>query len=177
MFMASMNVTGYDQEGQSRGLLVVATYQTFSRGSVRLTSPDPNVDPDVDINMLADERDLIRLRDGYKRLQQVVNHGAVQTITERVDSYVTGDSPASQPADAELDDWLLRNCQDTQHPVGSCRMGANDGRNVVDSDCRVFGCDNLRVIDASIMPEIVRANTHLTAVMIGEHMAARFQNA
>jgi choline dehydrogenase len=175
MFMASMNITGYDEEGRSRGLLVVATFQTFSRGSVRLTSRDPLIDPDVDINMLADERDLVRLRDGYKRLQQIVGHPVVQAITERVESYVTGDSPAGQPPDAELDDWLLRNCQDTQHPVGSCRMGAPDGQNVVDPDCRVFGCENLRVVDASIMPEIVRANTHLTAVMIGEHMAARLQ--
>ncbi len=175
MFMASMNITGYDEEGRSKGLLVVATYQTFSRGSVRLTSRDPLIDPEVDINMLADERDLVRLRDGYKRLQRIVNHAAVQAITERVESYVTGDSPSGQPADDELDDWLLRNCQDTQHPVGSCRMGAPDGNNVVDPDCRVIGCENLRVIDASIMPEIVRANTHLTAVMIGEHMATRLR--
>ena len=44
---------------------------------------------------------------------------------------------------------------------------------MVDSDCRVLGLKGVRVIDASIMPDNVRANTHLTAVMIGEHMAAR----
>jgi len=53
-------------------------------------------------------------------------------------------------------------------------MGAaDDPRSVVDPDCRVIGLDGVRVIDASIMPEIVRANSHLTAVAIGEHMAAR----
>ena len=56
-------------------------------------------------------------------------------------------------------------------------MGAaNDPRSVVDPDCRVIGIKGLRVIDASIMPEVPRANTHLTAVMIGERMAAKILN-
>ena len=54
---------------------------------------------------------------------------------------------------------------------------ADDARSVVDPDCRVIGFEGLRVIDASIMPENVRANTHLTTVMIAEHMAARMRSA
>jgi 5-(hydroxymethyl)furfural/furfural oxidase len=55
-------------------------------------------------------------------------------------------------------------------------MGAvNDPRAVVDPDCRVIGIEGLRVVDASVMPEIPRANTHLTTVMIAEHMAARIK--
>ena len=55
-------------------------------------------------------------------------------------------------------------------------MGAvGDPRSVVDSNCRVIGVQGLRVIDASVMPEVVRANTHLTTVMIAEHMADRIK--
>jgi choline dehydrogenase-like flavoprotein len=57
-------------------------------------------------------------------------------------------------------------------------MGApGDRRTVVDPDCRVVGLEGLRVIDASVMPEMVRANTHLTTVMIAEHIAARMKRA
>jgi choline dehydrogenase len=71
---------------------------------------------------------------------------------------------------------MLANCFDVQHAAGTCRMGASTDRNaVVDPLCRVIGVEGLRVIDASIVPEMVRANTHLTAVMIGEHMASKMR--
>jgi choline dehydrogenase len=55
-------------------------------------------------------------------------------------------------------------------------MGSpDDPRTVVDPDCRVLGVNGLRVIDASIMPDVVRANTHLACVMIGELMAERLK--
>jgi 5-(hydroxymethyl)furfural/furfural oxidase len=176
MFMASMNVIGYDESGMGKGLLTVATYQTFSRGEVRVSSADPHVDPEVDINMLDDERDMIRLRDGMIRLMKIARHPAVTAIHDGFFSFVTGDRTIELPAEEQLNDWLLANCQDTQHPVGTCRMGrADDPRSVVDPLCRVIGVEGLRVIDASIMPENPRANTHLTSVMIGEHMAAKLK--
>ncbi len=67
---------------------------------------------------------------------------------------------------------MLAECSDAQHASGTCRMGtADDPRSVVDPACRVIGCSGLRVVDASVMPEVVRANTHLTTVMIAEKMA------
>jgi 5-(hydroxymethyl)furfural/furfural oxidase len=79
---------------------------------------------------------------------------------------------------AELDDWLFAECSDAQHANGTCRMGApDDPRSVVDPECRVLGCTGLRVIDASIMPEVPRANTHLTTVAIAESMADRLKGA
>jgi len=178
MFMASMNVVGFDDDALTLGLMIVATYQTFSKGWVRLNSFDPHDDPEVEIRMLSDERDLVRLRDGYKRLHQIVHHPIVDEISEGYFSFVTGDFDGSLPPEDALDAWLLANCQDTQHPVGSVRMGAiDDPRSVLDPDCRVIGIDGLRVIDASIMPENVRANTHLSTVMIAEHMAARLTAA
>jgi 5-(hydroxymethyl)furfural/furfural oxidase len=176
MFMASMNVLGTDEAGVQRGLLVTATYQTFSKGQVRVTARDPLVQPDVDIDMLSDERDLVRLRHGMRRLMDVARHPAVSAIHDGFFSWVAGDARIEPPTEGELDDWLFANAQDTQHPVGTCRMGrADDPRSVVDPECRVIGVEGLRVIDASIMPENVRANTHLTTVMIAEHMAAKLR--
>jgi 5-(hydroxymethyl)furfural/furfural oxidase len=81
-----------------------------------------------------------------------------------------------RPIAVPPDQWILAHCFDVQHAAGTCRMGAATDRNaVVDPLCRVIGVNGLRVIDASIVPEMVRANTHLTAVMIGEHMAAKIR--
>lgn len=177
MIVISMNVGGFGEEGLRRGLMNVCTFQTFSRGRVTVTSTDPLVDPEVDLAMLADERDLVRLRDGMRRLQQIVAHPATQRITESTASWVTGEELAADASEADLDAWLLANCNDCQHPIGTCRMGsAEDPRSVVDPACRVIGVAGLRVIDGSIMPENPRANTHLTCVMMGELMAERLRD-
>jgi 5-(hydroxymethyl)furfural/furfural oxidase len=177
MIMIAMNVGGLGEEGLQRGLMIVATFQTFSRGGVTVTSTDPLVDPEVDLAMLSDERDLVRLRDGMRRLQQIVAHPATQRISEGTASWVTGADLSPDASDDDLDAWLLANCQDSQHPIGTCPMGDRaDPRSVVDPACRVIGVDGLRVIDGSIMPENPRANTHLTCVMMGELMAERLRN-
>lgn len=74
--------------------------------------------------------------------------------------------------ESRLHDWVMQRATGFYHPVGTCRMGAADDPGaVVDSECRVRGVSGLRVIDASIMPTIPRANTNLTTIMIAERMA------
>ena len=177
MFMASLNLLGYDEVGMSKGLVTTATFQTFSRGWLKLVSADPKVQPDISIRMLSDERDLVRLREGIRRTWRLLQHPAFTSIVDNVEALLTGDILTALPqSDDALDDWLFQVCSDTQHPVGTCRMGAlGDPRTVVDSNCQVVGLEGLRVIDASVMPEMVRANTHLSTVMIAEHMAARLR--
>src|ERR1044072_1563574 len=81
-------------------------------------------------------------------------------------------APAASARPRSLATWLSAECADARHASAPCRMGAaGDPRSVVDPDCRVIGCSGLRVIDASVMPTVVRANTHLTTVMIAEKMA------
>ncbi len=71
---------------------------------------------------------------------------------------------------------LPRVVTDTVHVCSTCRMGtAGDPAAVVDPDGRVLGARGLRVVDASIIPEVPRANLHLTVVMIAEHVAARMR--
>jgi 5-(hydroxymethyl)furfural/furfural oxidase len=126
--------------------------------------------------MLSDERDLVRLRDGMARLWTIVHQPAFDEIVEYFEAPVTGEVMTDLPQGDALDDWLLSVCGDTQHPVGTCRMGApGHPAAVVDPECRVIGVDGLRVIDASVMPEVPRANTHLSTVMVAEHMAKQLR--
>jgi len=158
------------------GRIAVSVYQAFSQGSVRIASSDPSLDPMVEERMLSDERDLVRMRDGVRRLREICLQPAIAAITERVEYGVSGRPIAEALDDDALDAWLFDECSDAQHASGTCRMGAaDDARSVVDCDCRVLRCAGLRVIDASIMPEVPRANTHLTTVAIAEHMADRLK--
>ncbi len=181
MVISSRNIGGYDEAGLATGGLNVLTWQNFSRGTLKLIDADPFSFPEIDQNLLGDQRDLVRLRDGARRLFDIVEHRAVKAVAESATlvTYVP-DSPFMSLADVKSDDaldaWLLSSARDTWHISGTCRMGAvDDPRTVVDSDCRVLGVSHLRVIDGSIMPEVTRANTNLPCMTIAEHMAAKLK--
>lgn len=154
------------------GVMGVVQHRCFSRGSLRLVSPDPDTDPEIDLNMLSDERDMVRMVEGVKRLIRLVRHPEARRISDQV-MVGFGDLQPEQLLDEETARrWLLAEVNDGQHITSTCRMGAaDDPRAVVDPSCRVRGAEGLRVADAAVMPWVVRANTHLTCVMIGERVA------
>ena len=81
-------------------------------------------------------------------------------------------TPKQLSSDALLDDWLRRTAGTSYHQSGTCKMGpASDGMAVVDQYGRVHGLEQLRVVDASIMPNVIRANSNATTIMIGERAA------
>ena len=180
MFLIAMNLLGFSEDFLGFGFIWMTAYQTYSRGTLRITSRSPEIDPELRFRMLSDERDVIRMRDGMRRLREFARQPAITSIAERVGfgnpmriAQAINEKPPDGPA---LDEWMRANCFDSQHGAGTCRMGpASDSRSVVDPDCRVIGLEGLRVIDCSIMPEIVRANTHLSTVMIAELMADRIR--
>lgn len=172
MIVIAGNLVSLGGGDTSKGRLVVSVYQAFSQGTVRIVSTDPKRDPAIEERMLSDERDLVRMRDGVRRLRDLGRDASVRAITTRVDYGSTGRSIEEELTAREVDDWMFDECSDAQHASGTCRMGARDAKtSVVDPDCRVIGVSGLRVIDASVMPEVVRANTHLSTVMIAEKMA------
>jgi choline dehydrogenase len=181
MIMIAFNHTGY-AEGASgpaaTGSIGVSVYDAFSRGEVRLTSADPFANPEVDENMLDDPHDLLRLRDGVRRLARIAAHPAVAGIASGItfsDTALAYADVAAMP-DAELDALLLSEASDIQHAAGTCRMTAyEDQRGVVDPDLKVRRVEGLRVADAAIMPTDCRANLHFTCVMIGEALARRMR--
>lgn len=81
-------------------------------------------------------------------------------------------------SEAELDVWFRQCASFSHHRVGSCKMGlASDPLAVVDHELRVHGLNNLRVVDASIMPKIISANTHAATIVIAEKAAAMIKAA
>lgn len=157
------------------GAVGVFVNRTYSRGVLRLVSTDPRVQPEVSLRMLSDERDLDRLAAGVERLMGLVGHPAFTTIAAADVRFSNPElSRALDGPPDGLRRHLLVSAVDTQHPTSTCRMGHPDAPStVVDPDCRVIGVDGLRVVDASIFPFVPRANTHLTCVMAGEHMARK----
>jgi choline dehydrogenase len=182
MILIGFNHRALGEQGMpSRtGAVGAAVFNAFSRGSVRLVSADPAIDPVVDENMLDDPRDLERLRDAVRRLAVLTAHPALAGLAQSITVHDTGlgfDAVTAMPV-GELDALLLDQAADAQHAAGSCRMTAyEEPRGVVDPDLRVKGIAGLRVADASIMPADCRANTHFTCVMIGHIAAQRIATA
>ncbi|EQD83425.1 glucose-methanol-choline oxidoreductase [Saccharopolyspora erythraea D] len=160
------------------GAFGVWVNQTWSRGSVTLTSRDPRVQPEVREAMLSDERDLARLRAGIRALVDMARGEEVSAISDGSFERVNATLFSVLDDDAELDDHLLATAADAQHATSTCRMGdPNHAATVVDPQCRVLGVDGLRVADASIFPSVPRANTNLTTIMVGELVADRLDRA
>jgi choline dehydrogenase-like flavoprotein len=150
--------------------LAVSATRVFSRGRV---SEGPSVTaPTVEFHMLSDERDRVRLRDGFHRAVQLVRHPAVAPLADLV---LAGQTPLDELDDpAALDNWLDATVTNYVHAVGTCRMGApDDPAAVVDPSCRLIGYQGVRVVDASVLPDIPRATTHLTVVAVAERIAAQ----
>jgi choline dehydrogenase-like flavoprotein len=156
------------------GRLMGAVMRVYSHGKVRLRSDDPLVDPVVEFDMLSDDRDRTRLRDCVRRVIAVVRHPAVASISEGV---VALDTPIDElDSDDAIDAWLTATVNDYVHAVGTCRMGTpGDAAAVVDTDCRVIGYEGLRVCDASVMPDLPKANTHLTTVAIAQRLMVKMR--
>jgi choline dehydrogenase len=156
------------------GAIGAGLFNAYSRGTLKLASTDPSVDPLVEENMLADPRDMLRMMDAVRRLAVITSQPALAGIADWIrltDTDLTLPQAAHLP-DHELDALLRRETGDIQHAAGSCRMtGVNDADGVVNPDGTVKGISGLRVADASIMPSDCRANTHFTTVVIGEAIA------
>jgi choline dehydrogenase-like flavoprotein len=166
---------GPDDASLAGGRVIAALMRVFSSGVVRLRSRDPHVDPVVEFGMLSDPRDSERLRAAVRRTIELVRHPMVASVSTDVIALTT---PMDHlDSDAAIDKWLRANVTDYVHAVGTCRMGARgDPAAVVDTDCRVIGYEALRVCDASVMPDLPKANTHLTTVAIAERLVERMRS-
>jgi choline dehydrogenase len=149
-----------------------AVMRPDSRGSVRLLSLDPEVAPSIDLGYYRDERDVTRMLEGLDLVQAAVATPAVAAVTG-------GGRLLPWPNDRdERRAAVLARTWTYFHPAGSCAMGPDpDNGAVVDARCRVHGVDGLSVVDASVMPEIVSANTNLTTIAIAERYAELWRAA
>ena len=137
-------------------------------GFLRLTSPDPTVQPSFDYRYFQDPDDIRRMREGVRLCVRLLESAAYEAVNEGR----TDPTDADLASDDALDLWIRRNVGTARHVSGTCRMGPDsDATAVVDQQCRVKGVKNLWVADSSVMPQVPRANTNATAILIGERVA------
>lgn len=179
MQLVMISATGgrVDRGGDGRFPTLIAIRSVLNlavgQGDIRLDPATPAGHPIIDFNMLVEEFDRRRLREAIRLCVRLGGHPAFKNIL----------GPRVAPTDADLasddalDGWLRREITHTHHLSGTCKMGpSTDPLAVVDQTGRVHGLEGLRVADAAIMPDCIRANTNATCMMIGERMADLIQN-
>ena len=146
----------------------VSLQKAVTAGELRLASDNPAAPPLLDYRYLSDPWDRERMREAVRLCVSITERPEFDGVgLERV-------SPTDEElaSDEALDRWLLGNIATQHRSSGTCKMcPASDGMAVVDQYCRVHGTEGLRVVDASIMPDVVRANTNATTIMIAERVA------
>lgn len=141
-----------------------------SRGRVILQSVDPLADPRIETNYLNATKDCEVMVEGLKMVRDIYRQSAFK------DHWTKEVVPGSEYAsDAEMLAAIRQYASTVYHPVGTCRMG-DDEASVVDPQLRVRGVENLRVVDASVMPKITSANTNAATYMIAEKAASIIRN-
>ena len=139
-----------------------------SRGEIRLASANIDDHPNIDFNYFDDPWDLIRMREGVRKMASLVERPEFREIVTDP-AYPTDDILGD---DKSLDDWIRRDVTTGHHISGSNKMGVDsDPMAVVDQYGKVRGVEGLRVVDASIMPTCVRANINATVIAMAERMA------
>jgi choline dehydrogenase len=144
-----------------------------SVGRITLRSADPLDKPVIDPRYLtdADGHDLRVLRYGVRLARRIMASPALAKFVGRETK-----PGADSQTDAEIDQHIRQSGETLYHPVGTCRMGS-DAEAVVDPELRVNGVDGLRVVDASVMPTIIRGHTNAPVIMIAEKAADLIKGA
>ena len=171
--LAIMREHGKVQATEDGFSLHLCQLRPESRGRIGLHSPDPFADPKIEANYLATQEDRRVLRESVKIGRRVVAQPSLSPY--RGDELSPGIDVAT---DEQIDAWVRATAETIYHPVGTCRMGAADDPGaVVDRELRVRGLAGLRVIDASVMPNLVSSNTNAPTIMIAEKAADMIREA
>jgi len=136
-----------------------------SRGDIRLRSKDPDAKPLIRFNYMSCEEDWRVFRQAVRLAREIFAQPAFDAY--RAEELAPG---RGSDSDAAIDAFVRGNAESAYHPCGSCRMGNGEGA-VVDSACRVYGVENLRVIDASVFPHITNGNLNAPTIMLAEKAA------
>ena len=157
-----------DQDTELGVNMIVCLDLAVGSGSLELRCDDYRIQPRLDYNFFVDPFDRQRMREGVHIALELSEHPRYrELLAERVDP-----DEADLESDDSLDTWMRNRVGTSHHVSGTCKMGpASDGMAVVDQYGRVHGLDALRVVDASIMPDCIRANTNATTLAIGERIA------
>src|SRR5271166_5104383 len=138
-----------------------------SRGHLELASQDPRVPVRIRQNFLAAEKDWATLRAGLRLAREIARQPPLAAFA--AEEIAPGRDCRS---DADIDAHIRATAITVHHPLGTCKMGrASDPTAVVDPELRVLGVDALRIVDASVMPDLVGGNINAPVIMIAEKAA------
>ena len=157
----------YDGSGFHFGLSI-GLQNAVSAGGLSLQSTDPSVQPALDYQLFSDPYDRRRMRQPIRKPLEIAGQSPFKDfIVERLNP-----TDADLVSDDALDNWILRNAYTQHHIAGTCKMGpATDATAVVNRHGRAHRVEGPRVADASIMPNVIRANTNATTIMVSERVA------
>lgn len=142
----------------------VSMIKQDSRGEMTLRSANPQDAPRIQFNLFKERSDVDRAIRGLKAIRDIYHREPLRGLI--ADEILPGENVVS---DADFEKFVRDNGAITQHAVGTCKMGVDaDARTVVDASLKVRGVDGLRVVDASIMPDVPGGNTNAPAIMIAE---------
>lgn len=215
LFICPLSRSGWHAVGERLASYITILNDPYSKGSVKLVDSSPDAEPQVDFNLLSDERDLRRVMAAVRLMHSFFMSEPVSSITQHpfltaysekvrsfsvynrrnaaimsmlgivldmagplrktmIEKFVSEAEPLAAlfADDMKLADAVRSTVAGVWHPSGTCRIGrADDPDAVVDSEARVIGMQGLRVADASIIPRLMRGNTNIPCMMIGEKVA------
>ena len=144
----------------------IGQIRQFSRGHLRIDSPDPLAAVKIHPNYLSHEEDVTQMLEGVRLIRRLA---ASPPLAEIIESEIT---PGSE---VQSDDELIADIRERSstvfHPTSTCMMGPDRKTAVVDKHCRVYGTRQLRVVDASIFPSVISGNTNAPVIMVAEKAA------
>jgi choline dehydrogenase len=171
-----LHIVPYQTMEENAGVFsfgILAYYlNPHSRGRVRLMSRNPFKSPAIDLGLLNDPdgHDVDALTQGLKLIHSLTRERPLADAIKR--------GPRRFTSSARRARFVRNNLTDYGHSVGTCRMGRSpDAGDVVDAGCRVHGLDNVFIADASIIPQIPRANINFTCFVIGVRAAELLTHA
>jgi choline dehydrogenase-like flavoprotein len=155
------------------GLIMAAVMKVTSTGYLELNPENPLAPPVVHERMLSTEQDKTAMREAIAYLEKVIEAPSFQRIVEKAFIDEKGTEFSALHDEEIFEAWLRGYVGDYFHACGTVRMGGfDDPTAVVDQEGRIYGLSNVRVIDASIMPDVPSANTNLPTAMIAERLSA-----
>ncbi|MEG2389671.1 MAG: GMC oxidoreductase, partial [Pseudomonas sp.] len=157
------NKASLKPEPYSGFLLCFNPCRPTSRGNIEIASKNPRDAALIDPNYLSTQKDIDEVIQGSRLMRKIMNAPALKSIT--VDEVLPG--PAVE-TDEQMLQYFRDNCGSIYHLCGSCAMGADEQTSVVDKRLKVHGFEGLRIVDASIFPNVTSGNTHAAVLMVAE---------
>ncbi len=142
----------------------VGPMRSKSRGTIRLRDGNPSSLPKIKFNYMSEPSDWDDFRQCIRIVRKIFAQNAFDCFR----------GPEIQPGsnvqtDQDLNNFIKKNVESAYHPCGTCKIGnTRDSMAVVDNECKVFGTENLRVVDSSIFPSITNGNINAPTIMVGE---------